>query len=107
MQLYSVPSQNIGLCRRIFCVDDVTVPGHHAMEIPVNITRPTLKQNASEWAVELNRLPGFLAASRSLVRDDAVQVFIKVVNLSNHKFTLRRDSFVGTGSTACTNSVGN
>jgi len=66
------------------------------VEIPVNITRPTLKQIESEWAVGLNKLPRFLAASRSLVRDDAVQVFIKVINLSDDKFTVRRDSFVGT-----------
>ena len=96
MQLYRVPSQFNGSCRRIFCASDVSIPAHHVMEAAVHIARPTLKQDAADWAVELNKLPGSIVASRALVRDDAVQVFIKLINLSDEKFTIRRDSFIGT-----------
>jgi len=84
---------------------DVSIPAHQAMEVVVHITRPTLKQYAEECAVELNRLPGFLAASRSSVRDDAVQVMIKVTSLSDDKFTVRRDSY-RRYRRACTNVTG-
>jgi hypothetical protein len=37
------------------------------MEVPVNIARPTLKQNAEGWAVKLSKLPGLLAARQSSI----------------------------------------
>ena len=96
IKLHSQPPQLKSSRRRIFCAHEVSIPGHHAMDVPVNIARPTLKQNAEGWAVELSKLPGSLAASRVLVRDEAVQVSIKLINLSDQTLTIRRDSLLGT-----------
>ena len=94
-KLYRRPAHVNVTCRRIFAADQVEIPGRHIMEVPIIIARPTLRQKAAGWVIELNNLPSSLAASRALVDDDAVHVSIKLINWSDASVSLKRDAVLG------------
>ena len=76
--------------RRIYAERDVVIPPASAIEIHVLITRPNLKQSGDLWAVELKCLGDGVLTARTLVAGSSGRSFLRVMNISENKCTIRR-----------------
>jgi predicted aspartyl protease len=92
-RLQSRPSRN--QVRRIYAERDVMIPPNHAIEVPVSITRPNLKQSAEQWAIGPKRLGEGVLSARTLISDEAAATFVHAINFSDRRCTVRRGTLIG------------
>jgi hypothetical protein len=92
-RLQSQPSRN--QVRRIYAVRDVRIPPNHAIDVPVSVTRPNLKQSAEQWAIGPKRLREGVLSARTLISDEAAATFVNAMNLSDRRYMVRRGTLIG------------
>jgi predicted aspartyl protease len=92
-RLQSRPSRN--QVRRIYAQRDVRIPPNHAIDVPVLITRPNLRQSAKQWAIEPKRLGKGVLSARTIVSDNAAVASVFALNLSDRGCTVRRRTLIG------------
>lgn len=92
VRLHSRPPQ--AMVRRIYAEHDVAIPSGHAMDIPVIITRPDLKQSSPAWATEPKRLSENVLTARTLFTDGATSAAVRAINFSDKQFVVRQGSLM-------------
>ena len=93
VRLISRPRQN--MLRRIYAVNSTVIPSGHTTSVLVTMSLSTLRQTAGDWAVEPRSLGTGILAARTLMRDEGRRSAIKVMNMREVDFLLRRGEFIG------------
>lgn len=81
--------------RRIYDERDTVIPPASAMDVPVVITRSSLRQSGELWAVEPKCMGDGVVAARTLDAGTADKAFLRVMNVGRRKYTVRRDKIIG------------
>ena len=81
--------------RSIYAVDNTVIPAGHAINVPVTMALPSLRQTAEDWAVKRRSLVIGGLAARTLMGDEGRRSAVQVMNIGEKDFVLRQDEFIG------------
>ena len=81
--------------RRILVSDEIVIPGWHTLEVPVLITRETLRNENTSWGMTSKVKDLDLMVASAIYKDDDVQSVCQVVNLSDLSKRLKKGSELG------------
>jgi len=84
--------------RKVYvCVDCVIPPGAQA-EVPVEISRPTLCLGSDSWAIDPIEIEEGVVVARTLFEVEAYRSVVRVLNLTEDSYFVRKEQFFGTAS---------
>lgn len=86
--------------RRVYAERDVAIPPASVMDVPVIVTRPTLRQVGEQWAIQPKRLGDGIMGARTLIAEAADKALVRVMNLSESKCTVHRGRLIGEAEAA-------
>ena len=81
--------------RRILVGDEIMIPGWHTLEVPVLITRETLRNENASWGMTSKVKDLDLMVASAIYKDDDVQSVCQVVNMSDLPKRLKKGSELG------------
>ena len=81
--------------RRILVGDEIVIPGWHTFEVPVLITRETLRNANTSWGMTSKVKDLDLMVASAFYKDEDVQSVCQVVNMSDLPKRLKKRSELG------------
>ena len=81
--------------RRILVGDEIVIPGWHTFEVPVLITRETLRNENTSWGMTSKVKDSDLMVASAIYNDDDVRSVCQVVNMSDLPKRLKKGSELG------------
>ena len=81
--------------RRILVGDEIVIPGWHTFEVPVLITRETLRNENTSWGMTSKVKDLDLMVASAIYKDEDVQSVCQVVNMSDLPKRLKKGSELG------------
>ena len=81
--------------RRILVQDEIEIPGWHIFEVPVLITRESLKSENQSWGMTRKVKDLDLMVARAIYKNEDIRSVCQVVNLSDLPKRLKKGSELG------------
>ena len=81
--------------RRILVSDEIVIPGWHTLEVPVLITRETLRNANTSWGMTSKVKDLDLMVASAIFKDEDVRSICQVVNMSDLPKRLKKGSELG------------
>jgi len=82
--------------RKVYVSDDCEIPPGVRVEIPVEISRPTLCIGSDLWATDPVEIDEGVVAARTLFEAKTFQSIVQVINLTEEIYHVRKEQFFGT-----------
>ena len=86
--------------RRIYVAEDYHVPPGVQSGVPVSVTWPNLRTGSNDWVAEPKKMADGVIAARTLFSGEALQSVMRVINLSDEPYNLRKNEQLGEATQA-------
>jgi len=86
--------------RRIYVAEDYHVPPGVQSDVPVSVTWPNLRTGSNDWVAEPKKMADGVIAARTLFSGEALQLVMRVINLSDELYNLRKNEHLGEATQA-------
>jgi len=92
--------------RRVRVAEHVCVPPGTQVNVPVKLTRSSLRTPKADWLVESKRWRPGIFSARTLLPDNAEFIAVRLVNTSSFSFRLAGSQLIGEARTAISTDSG-